>query len=91
MKEGCWHKSQEQNRQLGWGIHHGEGQEGQETHKKTMKIRICLRPLHHVLPGNAAGCGPAVHGPGGLWLQGELSALRLLHGQRGGYKDTGVG
>lgn len=55
------------------------GQEGQETHKHTTKIRICLRALHHVLPGKAAGCGPAVRGGGGLRLQGGLKAPQLLH------------
>lgn len=78
----------------GAGNSRGAG-ERQETHKQTMKIRICLRPLHRVLPGNAAGCGPAVRGPGGLWLQSGLKALQLLHhlqhSQRGGYGDTSVG
>lgn len=72
MQERCWHESRGQNGQLGLGIHHGEGQTDQDTPKQTMKIRIYLRPLHRILPGNAAGWGPAVRGPGGLWLQGRL-------------------
>lgn len=81
----CWHKSQAQN-----GNSARKGAGGTRQGKRTRKIRIYPRPLHRVLPGNAAGRGPALRGPAGLWLPGRLKTLRLLLQPQYGHGTTGA-
>lgn len=58
--EGSWEDAGVRTRHKA-GTHHSAGQEGQNTHGRTTKIRINSIALRCVLPGNSAGCGPAVH------------------------------